>query len=233
MRARCGIAAPELGQDRVVLRLGAVHGAAIGHGPDDPRPLGAADQVLDQRGQRRVARSSGRSGCGSRCRRRGTPRRRCRWAATRSRPGRAPRRATPGPRRRWRSAASAALSASRIRRTPEQLRGVAGCRQLGQEAERAQQAAGVELGHVGAVALPGLQDTKVDERPDALAQRPARHPELGGELLLDRQPRAWAEHPVEDESLDLLDHHVGLRQRRRRGSFARRPGSHQTIVGIE
>ena len=40
-----GIAPLELAEDRVVLRLGAVDGAALGHGPDDPRPLGAADQV--------------------------------------------------------------------------------------------------------------------------------------------------------------------------------------------
>ncbi len=115
----------------------------------------------------------------------------------------------------------------------EQLRGVARSGQLGQEAERAQQAAGVQLGHVGAVALPGLQDAEVDERPYPLTQRSARHAKLGGELLLDRQPGAWAEHAIEDEPLDLMDHHIGLRRRCRRASFARRPGSHPTIVGTD
>ena len=65
--------------------------------------------------------------------------------------------------------------------------------EVGEEAERAEQRAGVERGDVGAVALSGLEHAQRREGAHALAQRPARDAELSGEVLLDREPGAGAQ----------------------------------------
>ena len=85
--------------------------------------------------------------------------------------------------------------------------------EVGEEPERAEQRAGIERGHVGAVALPGLEHAERGEGAHPLAQRATGDAELGGEVLLDRQARARRELAAGEHPLDALDHDIGLRAR--------------------
>ena len=69
----------------------------------------------------------------------------------------------------------------------EHVGDVDGLVEVREEPERAEQDAGIERRHVRAVALPGLEDAERREGADPLAERAAGDPELGGEVLLDRQ----------------------------------------------
>ena len=99
----------------------------------------------------------------------------------------------------------------------EQVHAVLGALQFGEDAERLEQLARLERGHVGAVALPGLEHAEDHERAHALAQRSARDAESFAELALDRQPRTGDQLAAHDHLPDAVDHDVRSRSRRLAG----------------
>lgn len=79
------------------------------------------------------------------------------------------------------------------------------------EAHGLQQQLGIQAGHIGAVALPYVQDADQRQRPYGLAQGVARQAQLGRQLALLGQPVAGAQRAGDDHPLDLLDRLVGNR----------------------
>jgi hypothetical protein len=60
--------------------------------------------------------------------------------------------------------------------------------QIDHECHGGDQQVRVEGGHVGAVALTGLENPHDAQRTDPFAERAARHPERLGQVFLDGQP---------------------------------------------
>ena len=95
---------------------------------------------------------------------------------------------------------------------PEELEQRVVAVEVDDEAQRLEQQARLQAGHVGPVAAPHVEDVDQGQRADRLAQRAARQPEVGGQVRLARQPVARAQRAGRDHGLDLLDRLVGYRQ---------------------
>ena len=81
--------------------------------------------------------------------------------------------------------------------------------ELHREHHARQQLAGSETCHVGSIASSNVEHVDLGERAHRLAQRPPRHAEPFGQLVLGRQPVAWAQVAGADHRPNAVDRRRG------------------------
>ena len=82
-----------------------------------------------------------------------------------------------------------------------------------------------DVGDIGAAAMPGDDQAALLQRLQRVAQDRPRHVELARQLALRRQPVGDAQHPFEDQVLDLLHDLVG-------GAHMLDPGKNRAQSGL-